>query len=289
MVIDKEGDCFSLFRIFGNKPEKKSTQKPLQQSSYDSGHAVGDTMTNQEDGHAQDGWRDLEGKPNVQVDQNVVLPVQNGRDLEGKPNVQVDQNVVLPVQNGSSSTRPNGGVSINQNGVGLSSSNHQNGTYSGYPKPPLFTSPVEWNIDLEEGIANVPEEPGAIHGIGNEPARGEIPLKLTGTGDSKSLEIVKSIVYGGLMEFITSLSIVCSAAASGATTLNLITIGLANLIAGLIIIGHNLDQKIAPLAAGCLTIFLKFSLIVGLLSSPIKGYRPTAYHADHSVALKGGR
>ncbi|KAK1353059.1 putative membrane protein of ER body-like protein [Heracleum sosnowskyi] len=270
MVIDKEGDCFSLFRIFGNKPEKKSTQKPLQQSSYDSEHAVGGTMINQENGHAQDGdrdlegkpnvqvdqnvvlpvqnGRDLEGKPNVQVDQNVVLPVQNGRDLEGKPNVQVDQNVVLPVQNGSSSTRPNGGVSINQNGVGLSSSNHQNGTYSGYPKPPLSTSPGEWNIDLGEDIVNVPEgngtsvgeEPGAIHGIGNEPARGEIPLKLTGTGDSKSLEIVKSIVYGGLMEFITSLSIVCSAAASGATTLNLITIGLANLIAGLIIIGHNL-------------------------------------------------
>ncbi|KAK1353056.1 hypothetical protein POM88_052894 [Heracleum sosnowskyi] len=228
MVIDIEGDCFSLFRIFGNKPEKKSTQKPLQQSSYDSEHAVGGTMINQENGHAKGG----------------------DRDLEGKPNVQVDQNVVLPVQNGSSSIKQNGGASINQNGVGLSSSNHQNGTYSGYPKPPLSTSPGEWNIDLGEDIVNVPEgngtsvgeEPGAIHGIGNEPSRGEIPLKLTETGDSKSLEIVKSIVYGGLMEFITSLSIVCSAAASGATTLNLITIGLANLIGGLIIIGHNFVQ-----------------------------------------------
>lgn len=37
------GDCFSLFRIFGNKPEKKSTQKPLQEA----GHAVGDTIINQ--------------------------------------------------------------------------------------------------------------------------------------------------------------------------------------------------------------------------------------------------
>lgn len=41
------GDCFSLFQIFGNKPEKKNTKKPLKQSSSDPGHAVGDTMVNQ--------------------------------------------------------------------------------------------------------------------------------------------------------------------------------------------------------------------------------------------------
>ena len=61
------------------------------------------------------------------------------------------------------------------------------------------------------------EEPQSLPGIIQE-SRGEILTRLTGTGDSKSLEIVKSIVYGGLMEFITSLSIVTSAAASGATT-----------------------------------------------------------------------
>ena len=64
------------------------------------------------------------------------------------------------------------------------------------------------------------EESGAIPGIIREP-RGEIPTQLKGTGDSKSLEILKSIVYGGLMEFITSLSIVTSAAASGTTTCKL--------------------------------------------------------------------
>ncbi|KAI3501530.1 hypothetical protein L1887_29401 [Cichorium endivia] len=36
--------------------------------------------------------------------------------------------------------------------------------------------------------------------------------------DSTSLEILKSIVYGGLMEVIASLSIVASAAAANATT-----------------------------------------------------------------------
>ncbi|KAL8106593.1 hypothetical protein AgCh_023378 [Apium graveolens] len=224
MVISEEGDCFSLFRIFGNKPEKKDIQKPSQQSSSDPGYAVEDTVINQEDGHAA-----LDGD----------------RDLGRKPNVQVDQNAVLPVQNGSSLVKQNGGASINQNGVGVSSLNHQNGTHSEYPKPPLSTSSGDWKIDLRKDLANVNEgngssvgeEPEAIHGIQNEPL---VPIRLTGTGDSKSLEIVKSVVYGGLMEFITSLSIVSSAAASGATTLNLITIGLANLIGGLIIIGHNL-------------------------------------------------
>lgn len=88
-----------------------------------------------EDGHAQDG----------------------DRDLEGKLDVKVDQNDVLPGQNGSSSINQNGGASINQNGVGVSSSNHLNGTYTRYPKPPLSTSPGDWKINLGEDIANVPQ------------------------------------------------------------------------------------------------------------------------------------
>ncbi|XP_063942265.1 membrane protein of ER body-like protein isoform X2 [Daucus carota subsp. sativus] len=234
MVIDKEGDCFSLFRIFGNKPEKKSTQKPPEQSSYDSALAVGNPITNQGDGHAQDKDQNLEGIPNV------VQPVPNGSAM-------VNQNVVRPVPNGSSMVNQNGGASVNQNGDGMSTSNHKIGTHPGYPKPPLSTSPADCTIDVGEHVASVPqgngtsvgEEPQSLPGIIQE-SRGEIPTRLTGTGDSKSLEIVKSIVYGGLMEFITSLSIVTSAAASGATMLNLLTIGLANLIGGLIIIGHNL-------------------------------------------------
>nr|XP_017243826.1 PREDICTED: membrane protein of ER body-like protein [Daucus carota subsp. sativus] len=200
MVIDKEGDCFSLFQIFGNKPEKKSAQKPLEQSSDVSAQAVGNTITNQEYAHAQGGDQNLDRTPNVALPDQIgsaypqpplsTSPVDVIIDLgEHVPNVQVDQNVALPDQNGD-------------------------GTIVG-------------------------EESGAIPGIIHEP-RGEIPTRLTGTGDSKSLEIVKSIVYGGLMEFITSLSIVTSAAASGTTTLNLLTIGLANLISGLIIFGHHL-------------------------------------------------
>ncbi|KAJ6946606.1 hypothetical protein NC651_001344 [Populus alba x Populus x berolinensis] len=68
-----------------------------------------------------------------------------------------------------------------------------------------------------------------------------------GTTDSelrgaKKLEIVKSIVYGGLIESITSLSVVTSAAGAEATTLNIISLSLANLIGGIFIIAHSLSD-----------------------------------------------
>ncbi|GJN01180.1 hypothetical protein PR202_ga18425 [Eleusine coracana subsp. coracana] len=45
--------------------------------------------------------------------------------------------------------------------------------------------------------------------------------------------ILKAIVYGGLVESITSLSVVSAAAASGAKTLDIFVLGIANLIGGL--------------------------------------------------------
>ncbi|XP_071929238.1 membrane protein of ER body-like protein isoform X3 [Coffea arabica] len=54
------------------------------------------------------------------------------------------------------------------------------------------------------------------------------------------IEIIKSIVYGGLVESITSLGVVSSAAGGDATTLNILALTLANVIGGLVLIGHNL-------------------------------------------------
>ncbi|XP_028765276.1 membrane protein of ER body-like protein, partial [Neltuma alba] len=53
-------------------------------------------------------------------------------------------------------------------------------------------------------------------------------------------EILKSIVYGGLLESIASLGIVTSSASSDATTLNILVLSLANLIGGLFILVHNI-------------------------------------------------
>ncbi|KAI8565188.1 hypothetical protein RHMOL_Rhmol03G0241200 [Rhododendron molle] len=59
-------------------------------------------------------------------------------------------------------------------------------------------------------------------------------------GGSRRVEIIKSIVYGGLLESITSLGIVSSAAGGDASTLNILALGLANLVGGLFVIGHHL-------------------------------------------------
>ncbi|GKV25434.1 hypothetical protein SLEP1_g34874 [Rubroshorea leprosula] len=63
-----------------------------------------------------------------------------------------------------------------------------------------------------------------------------------GVSESRGLDILKSIVYGGLIESITSLGVVSSAAGAGASTLNVLALGLANLLGGLFVIIHNLRE-----------------------------------------------
>ncbi|KAJ4776684.1 Vacuolar iron transporter (VIT) family protein [Rhynchospora pubera] len=55
-------------------------------------------------------------------------------------------------------------------------------------------------------------------------------------------DIIKPIVYGGLVEVITSLSIISSAASTGASTLNILLLAAANLIGGLTLIIHDLSE-----------------------------------------------
>ncbi|KAJ0967781.1 hypothetical protein J5N97_024698 [Dioscorea zingiberensis] len=62
----------------------------------------------------------------------------------------------------------------------------------------------------------------------------------TREGTRNEWDVLKSIVYGGLIESITSLGVVSSAAGSDASTLNIVALGLANLIGGLFVIIHDL-------------------------------------------------
>ncbi|KAK9045079.1 hypothetical protein V6N11_058969 [Hibiscus sabdariffa] len=64
----------------------------------------------------------------------------------------------------------------------------------------------------------------------------------TDAGEAIEWEILKSIVYGGLIESITSLVVMCSAAGAGVDTLKALALGLANVIGGLIILGHNIRE-----------------------------------------------
>ncbi|KAK6794745.1 hypothetical protein RDI58_008198 [Solanum bulbocastanum] len=62
----------------------------------------------------------------------------------------------------------------------------------------------------------------------------------TDGADGYKIEIIKSIIFGGLAESITSLSVVASATGGGTTTLNILVLAMANLFGGLFIIFHNL-------------------------------------------------
>lgn len=56
----------------------------------------------------------------------------------------------------------------------------------------------------------------------------------------RGVEVIKSIVYGGLVESITSLGVLSSAAGSDTAIINIVALALANLIGGLFVICHHL-------------------------------------------------
>ncbi|KAL0417482.1 UNVERIFIED_CONTAM: Membrane protein of ER body-like protein [Sesamum radiatum] len=103
-------------------------------------------------------------------------------------------------------------------------------------------------IDIKDEIGahtQMPEEERPVEtrterGRETNVSSGRRTEAISGAGRSRSLEILKCIVYGGLLEMIASMSIVSSAAASDATTLNTIAIGLATVASGLLVFGQNL-------------------------------------------------
>ncbi|KAJ0549181.1 putative Ccc1 family protein [Helianthus annuus] len=103
------------------------------------------------------------------------------------------------------------------------------------PKPPKLSAPS--TVSSECSSLDTGESP-RIHDVtididyeGGRPWLGS---------DGILLEILKSIVYGGSMAVITSLSVVAFAAASDATTLSIISLALASLAGGFFFIRHNL-------------------------------------------------
>ncbi|KAK6947364.1 hypothetical protein RJ641_000837 [Dillenia turbinata] len=98
-------------------------------------------------------------------------------------------------------------------------------------------------IDTSRGTSQRAED-SATPEIGNVPTA-ETQIHMDEHAEAKEVQgfdILKSIVYGGLLESITSIGIVLSSAGADASTLNIIALGLANLLAGLLLIGHNLKE-----------------------------------------------
>ncbi|XP_031121258.1 membrane protein of ER body-like protein isoform X2 [Ipomoea triloba] len=191
----------------------------------------------------------------------------------GTPKAQTSQDqpsATIPSDQGQ---KPNDGHLMGDSSDAInSSSHHSDGTQSAYTQQQTRAPPPEM---IDEDVKHEPlhsvKPSSSTYQGGGLSSGGDVHIPIedpnkagTGTGtetgtstqpqvdppepeerSSKSVEVVKSVVYGGLMESITSLSVVSSAAASGATTLNTVAIGVANLIGGSFVVAHNLlDLKI---------------------------------------------
>ncbi|KAI4383179.1 hypothetical protein MLD38_009049 [Melastoma candidum] len=107
---------------------------------------------------------------------------------------------------------------------------------------------------IDDVIVDVEDSPVAEAALQTGVQTSPAATPVTETGQACELDIIKSIVYGGLIESITSLGIVSSAAGGGASTLNTLALALANLFGGLLLIAHNLreleNQQPSTTAAG---------------------------------------
>ncbi|XP_042963756.1 membrane protein of ER body 2-like isoform X5 [Carya illinoinensis] len=120
-----------------------------------------------------------------------------------------------------------------------------------HPLPPRPLTPKSQKTPEQHGNKepSYQSKPGdTVHPTPSSTLEAQTPIAVTGEilestleqDGAIKLEIVKSLVYGGLTESITSLSVVTSAASAAASTLSIVVLALANLIGGLFIIGHNL-------------------------------------------------
>ncbi|CAN6192207.1 unnamed protein product [Urochloa humidicola] len=104
-------------------------------------------------------------------------------------------------------------------------------------KIPAEVLPGLGNLTSEKQTPVIPQPDQSPHVV--VPVT-EAPVRPAPPAQRDEWDILKAIVYGGLVESITSLSVVSAAAASGAKTLDIFILAIANLIGGLPIIYHNI-------------------------------------------------
>lgn len=88
----------------------------------------------------------------------------------------------------------------------------------------LHLLPLQYNAgdnevqDIETGLLQPTFYPGTTEVASSSQSRTQIEGRGAGAGEAHEWDILKSIVYGGLIESITSLGVVSSAAGAGADT-----------------------------------------------------------------------
>ncbi|KAG8387273.1 hypothetical protein BUALT_Bualt02G0004200 [Buddleja alternifolia] len=236
-IFIPSGNCLKTLGIFGSKPKPESKPSVQEKSISDlnlsaAPVAVGSTNTIENRNIKKGSTFDLFWSLGKGSDD------QNGHNSQGNDQIKYQGGSVDDETNStdnSSASLPVSSLHVPLLHGNLSSHHNTASNLTvGFQKPGPSESVV---IDIGNGRGAYTQVPrGEAEISGNAHNRGSISIN----HGSKTLEILKCIVYGGLMEAIASLGVVSSAAASDATTLNIIAIGVAIVISGLIIFGQNL-------------------------------------------------
>ncbi|PWA75529.1 hypothetical protein CTI12_AA241220 [Artemisia annua] len=213
LFTSSDNGCFNPFSIFGNKQDSSAVQQAGVVPAED-GNCFSIFRVFQKE---KDSEKTKPNKDNQDPQPKIPGKVVN-RDPEQPTQAKVDQ-PPAPTSNNVAGKRP-----IVQ---GVSTKPNVGGT----PKPEEQPPPTQLPSHGEETLINIP--PATT--TGNQDVTQELPGH-----DFEPVEILKSIVYGGLMELVASLSVVASAAAADVSTLSIIALALANLISGVFVIGHNI-------------------------------------------------
>ncbi|XP_057808959.1 membrane protein of ER body-like protein isoform X2 [Salvia miltiorrhiza] len=206
-IFIPSGDCLNPFGLFKSKPKVETPIVEDEQPPISVGGTT--TITN-----AGGSTRGLES-PNVGPSNGVGSTTTNAPGRRLNPFKLFGSNSLLPKLES-----PKTGYEQQSTDVDEATTNNDPGIL-GEAKPEH--SPAHATVDIPE-----------IRGL-------QQPL-IPGIRRSKPMEMLKCIVYGGLIESIASLSIVSSAAASDATTLNVVVIGLATLLSGVFAFACNLVE-----------------------------------------------
>ncbi|XP_028200798.1 membrane protein of ER body-like protein isoform X5 [Glycine soja] len=209
-----------LISLFPWKKGSKTSDAPLEYSGTGSAEQPNSTLTSNDEpsspeiGHSKGPLADTSDIKNVKPTSNI----NHGHG--GMNSLMSSTNDLSSIQSGTKGAGDlmNGVQSVVQDSID-------------YASVDIIRTGGDVILDVPAEDAII-TEPRTLVQNGEQP-RDEV-------GEPQGWEILKSIVYGGLIESITSLGIVSSAVSSGATPLNIIALGFANIIGGLFILGDNL-------------------------------------------------
>ncbi|WVZ82985.1 hypothetical protein U9M48_030180 [Paspalum notatum var. saurae] len=214
------------------KPSPTGLQTTTNTSSSESHVATSSSVTVQT---SSSSWQSNTGF--IQTDERHMVTVQQDGSWQEEipPPRPAGENLTDTIQPGRK-------ADIQENMTSAS----DNSTFS---RQPIFNPELKFPTQVSPGVGNLTDNKPAS--VTPEPVEPEAPAHVVvpvpdaetpvtaPSAQRDEWDILKAIVYGGLVESITSLSVVSAAAASGAKTLDIFILGIANLIGGLPLIYHN--------------------------------------------------